>query len=181
MEAMEHGTSREVAETVLSYIVGYAGYGFCEAHAAAFADTAYKTCYLLRHFPAEFYAAILNSEPMGSYPPNTICGEARRRGVRILPLDINKSAERFTVEDGTSIRIGLLKVRGMDEQLAARIVAARGRSGYVFIEDFCMRVHIGRDVLENLVLSGAFDVLHPNRRGHAVEDPRGASKGGSAP
>ncbi|MEW6107267.1 MAG: DNA polymerase III subunit alpha, partial [Bacillota bacterium] len=162
-KAMEHGAPREVAETVLSYIVAYAGYGFCEAHAAAFADTAYKTSYLLRHFPAEFYAAILNNQPMGFYPPNTICVEARRRGVRILPVDINRSAERFTVEDG-AIRVGLLRVRGMSEETAARIVASRGPLGYASVEDFFARVPVDRDLLENLVLCGAFDSLCPNRR-----------------
>ncbi|MGE5585987.1 MAG: DNA polymerase III subunit alpha [Bacillota bacterium] len=162
-KAMEHGAPREVAETVLSYIVAYAGYGFCEAHAAAFADTAYKTSYLLRHFPAEFYAAILNNQPMGFYPPNTICVEARRRGVRILPVDINRSAERFTVEDG-AIRVGLLRVRGMSEETAARIVASRGPLGYASVEDFFARVPVDRDLLENLMLCGAFDSLCPNRR-----------------
>ncbi|MGE5593678.1 MAG: DNA polymerase III subunit alpha [Betaproteobacteria bacterium] len=162
-KAMEHGTSREVAETVLSYIVAYAGYGFCEAHAAAFADTAYKTSYLLRHFPVEFYTAILNNQPMGFYPPNTICVEARRRGIRILPVDINKSAERFTVEDG-AIRVGLLRVRGMSEETAARIIARRGPRGYSSVEDFFARVPLDRDLLENLVLCGAFDSLCPNRR-----------------
>ncbi|MDI7246577.1 MAG: DNA polymerase III subunit alpha [Bacillota bacterium] len=162
-KAMEHGASREVAETVLSYIVAYAGYGFCEAHAAAFADTAYKTSYLLRHFPAEFYAAILNNQPMGFYPPNTICVEARRRGVRILPVDVNRSAERFTVEDG-AIRVGLLRVRGMNEETAARIVASRGPLGFASIEDFITRVPVARDLLENLVLCGAFDSICPNRR-----------------
>ena len=162
-KAMEHGTSREVAETVLSYIVAYAGYGFCEAHAAAFADTAYKTSYLLRHFPVEFYTAVLNNQPMGFYPPNTICVEARRRGIRILPVDINKSAERFTIEDG-AIRVGLLRVRGMSEETAARIIARRGLRGYSSVEDFFARVPLDRDLLENLVLCGAFDSLCPNRR-----------------
>ncbi|MEW6229968.1 MAG: OB-fold nucleic acid binding domain-containing protein, partial [Bacillota bacterium] len=178
-KAMEHGASREVAETVLSYIVGYAGYGFCEAHAAAFADTAYKTSYLLHHFPAEFYAAILNNEPMGFYPPNTICTEARRRGVRILPVDINKSCERFTVEDG-AIRVGLLRVRGMNEDLAARIVASRGSSGYTSLEELCTRVPVGRDILENLILCGAFDSIYPNRRALLWEIPKALNRSGWA-
>ena len=70
-KAMANGTDKETAETIFSYIVGYAGYGFCEAHAAAFADTAYRTAYLCRHFPAEFFAALLSAQPMGFYPPRT--------------------------------------------------------------------------------------------------------------
>lgn len=59
-KSIAHGIDRQTAETVFSYIVGYAGYGFCQAHAAAFADTAYRTAYLLEHHPAQFYAALLN-------------------------------------------------------------------------------------------------------------------------
>ena len=67
-----NGISEEVANAIFSYIVGYAGYGFCEAHAAAFADTSYKTAYLLRHYPAHFYCLIEQSAPMGFYPPNSL-------------------------------------------------------------------------------------------------------------
>ncbi len=162
-KAINKGVAQDVAETVLSYIVGYAGYGFCQAHAAAFADTSYKTAYLLRHFPAEFYAAILNNQPMGFYPANTICLEARRRGVRILPVDINKSAYEFIIEDG-AIRIGLRRVRGMEESLAEEIIRCRGRSGYSSLFDFVSHLVIPRDILENLILCGAFDNIHGNRR-----------------
>ena len=84
-KAVANGVSRETAETIFSYIIGYAGYGFCEAHAAAFADTAYKTAYLLKHYPAQFYAALLNHQPLGFYPPNSIIVQARQRGITILP------------------------------------------------------------------------------------------------
>ncbi len=162
-KAIKNGVARDVAEIILSYIVGYAGYGFCQAHAAAFADTSYKTAYLLRHFPAQFYAAILNNQPMGFYPANTVCLEARRRGVRILSVDINESAYEFTVEN-QAIRIGLRRVRGMEEDLAREIIKSRGRLGYDSLFDFVRRVSIPQDILENLMLCGAFDSIHSNRR-----------------
>lgn len=162
-KAVKNGVSRDVAETILSYIVGYAGYGFCQAHAAAFADTSYKTAYLLRHFPAQFYAAILNNQPMGFYPANTICLEARKRGVTILPVDINTSAYEFRVEDG-AIRIGLKQVRGMEEDLAWEIIKSRRGFRYDSLFDFVRRVSIPQDILENLILCGAFDSIHNNRR-----------------
>lgn len=162
-KAVKNGVARDVAETILSYIVGYAGYGFCQAHAAAFADTSYKTAYLLRHFPAQFYAAILNNQPMGFYPANTICLEARRRGVRILPVDINMSAYEFRVEDG-AIRIGLKQVRGMEGDIAGEIIRSRGGSGYDSLFDFVRRVSIPKNILENLILCGAFDNIHSNRK-----------------
>lgn len=177
-KAVERGVSLDVAETIFSYIVGYAGYGFCEAHAAAFGDTAYRTAYLLRHHPAEFYAAVLSNEPMGYYPPNTICLEARRRGVSILPPEINKSGRRWLVEDG-AIRVSLAQVRGMSEAALDAMLCEREEGGeFRSLLDFCRRMlkrqvrdatgrmcgTVGRDIIENLILCGAFDSLHPNRR-----------------
>jgi error-prone DNA polymerase len=96
-KAVARGIPKEVADTVFSYIQGYAGYGFCEAHAAAFGDTAYKTAYLLRHHPAHFYAALLSNQPMGFYSPHTIINEARLCGIAVLPPDVNRSEKAFTV------------------------------------------------------------------------------------
>ena len=67
--AQTNGIDAQRAEAIFSLIAGYAGYGFCEAHAAAFGTTAYKTAYLAAHYPAEFFAALLNHQPMGFYPP----------------------------------------------------------------------------------------------------------------
>lgn len=161
--AMARGIDRQTAETIFSYIRGYAGYGFCEAHAAAFADTAYKTAYLVRHYPEHFYAAILNHYPMGFYPPNTICLAARRRGVRVLPPDINESHAECTAGQG-SIRIGLKFVRNIDRKTIQNILDARRAGRFTSFHDFCRRVKVPADVLEQLILGGLFDSLHPNRR-----------------
>jgi len=162
-KATANGVSKEIAETIFSYIVGYAGYGFCEAHAAAFADTAYKTAYLLKHYPAQFYAAILNNQPMGFYPANTICVEARRRGITILPLDINLSEADFTAGD-TFIRIGLKQVKGMEAKFMEEILSQRRLRPFASLADFVFRTNLSKDVIENLILAGAFDQLNPNRR-----------------
>jgi error-prone DNA polymerase len=162
-KAMKRGVTQDVAETLFSYIVGYAGYGFCEAHAAAFSDTAYKTAYLVAHYPAEFFAAILSHQPMGFYPPATIITEAKRRGVRILPLDVNKSDLRFTVENG-AIRVSLTQVKGLSLAMAQSVLSSRTQSPYQSFWDFCQRVRLPRDVVKNLIQAGAFDTLHSNRR-----------------
>lgn len=162
-KAVERGVEPGVAEQVFSYIRGYAGYGFCEAHAAAFGDTAYRTAYLLRHHPAAFLAATLSNQPMGYYPSDTLCLEARRRGIGILPPDINRSGRNFQVEDG-AIRVSLRQVRGMKKSALDAILKAREEASFVSAFEFCARVEVPRDLLENLVLSGAFDPLHPNRR-----------------
>jgi error-prone DNA polymerase len=167
-KAMLSGVDPAVADTIFSYIQGYASYGFCEAHAAAFANTAYKTAYLVRHHPAEYFASLMSAQPMGYYPINTLAGDARRRGVGLLPVDINRSAAAFTVEEepeGKAIRIGLKQVKGVGEDARAAIVAGRG-AGYSSLLDFCLKTRgqVARDALEALVLAGAFDPLHPNRR-----------------
>jgi len=162
-KAVANGVSHEVAETIFSYIVGYAGYGFCEAHAAAFADTAYKTAYLLKHYPAQFYAALLNHQPLGFYPPNTLCVQARQRGIKILPLDINHSAAMFTADDNT-IRIGLRQTKGMEEKFIEAILRAREQQPFTSLADFVFRTNLNKDIIENLILGGAFDQLNSNRR-----------------
>ncbi len=162
-KAAANGVAKEIAETIFSYITGYASYGFCEAHAAAFATTAYKTAYMIQHYPAHFFAAIMSNQPMGFYNTNTLCVEARRRGVTLLPPDINLSGSSFTV-DGSSIRISLRQVKGLKENALVSILRARQKGDFISFDDFRRRVLIDRDILENMILCGVFDSLHANRK-----------------
>lgn len=159
-KAVERGVEKKVAKTIYSYMESYASYGFCEAHAAAFGITAYKTAYLVRHYPAAFYAAILNCGPMGYYSANSICTEARRRGLIILPLDIHQSGARFRVEGG-GIRIGLSQVKNIREEVVEQILQSRPFESF---DDYLRRTRINRRVTEHLILSGAFKSLERNRR-----------------
>jgi len=159
-KALARGVREDVARTVFSYIRAYAGYGFCEAHAAAFGDTAYKTAYLLRHYPAQFYAAILNNQPMGFYPPHTLVMEAKRRGITVLGPDVNSTDADFDVE-GEAIRVGLKQVRGISRGEVEGIIKGRP---FGCLEEFLERTSVRRDVMENLILCGALDSIDPNRR-----------------
>ena len=168
--AVALGVEKAVADQIFASMAGYASYGFCEAHAAAFANTAYKTAYLVRHYPAEFFAAILSNQPMGYYPPQTLAVEARRRGVGFRPLDINLSGESYGVED-KAIRLSLKQLKGMSAASLEAILQARDEPGagpFRSLEDFCPRVgrfgRLERDVVENLIRAGAFDSLEPNRK-----------------
>lgn len=161
--AVANGVDEGTAGEIFAGIRGYAGYGFCEAHAAAFAVTAYKTAYLARHHPAEYFAALLSNQPMGFYSPQTLCVIARRRGVGLLPLDINRSGTRFTVENG-AIRVPLSRVRGIAARTVAAVLEEQGKGLFSSLEDFLGRVRAPRDEVLGLVLGGAFDSLHPNRR-----------------
>ena len=86
-----NGIGDDVAIQVFDTLKGFAEYGFCKSHAAGFALLAYESAWLKYHYPAEFYAALLNNQPMGFYSPEVIIGDARRHGVRVLPVDINRS------------------------------------------------------------------------------------------
>ncbi len=161
--AVARGMQAEVAAGIFETVAGYASYGFCEAHAAAFATTALKTAYLSRHHPAAFFAALLSHQPMGFYPPSTLVTEARRRGVVIRGVDVNRSAAAFTVEDG-AIRIGLRAVRGVGEEGVASLLAARARGPFTSLADFMRRTRASRDLAAALVRAGAFDAVEPSRR-----------------
>ena len=139
------------------------GYGFCEAHAAAFADTAYKTAYLVRHYPAEFYAALLIAAAHGLLPPNTLVLQARRRGVAVLPPDINRSEKHCTVEEG-HIRLSLSLVRELGETDVEGEILADGLAALTSLQDLCRRTRLTREGLTYLILAGALDRFDPNRR-----------------
>lgn len=167
-KAAAAGIEPEVAATIFSYIQGYASYGFCEAHAAAFAVTAYKTAYLVRHYPAEFYASILNQYPMGYYPVHVICAEARRRGIDIAGIDIQRSMWDCRVEPGSTprIRLGFRLLKGFRQDLAAALCEERAARGPVASVLDCLRrvPKLDRLTAERLIRTGAFDALYPAQR-----------------
>src|SRR5579884_353154 len=161
--AVHIGRDRRLAEEMYHTITYFSGYGFCRSHAAAFAKTVYQTAFLKVYYPAEFLAAILSNEPCCYYPTQTVVEEARRWGIRVLPVDINRSRARYVVEQGR-IRMGLLQVKGLSEEAAEEIVTARGRRRFVSLADCWKRTTVDRKVMETLIAVGAFDTLGENRR-----------------
>ncbi len=154
--AISRGVDRFVADRIFDAIAGFAAYGFNKAHAACFARISYQTAYLKAHYPAEFLAGILSNEPMGFYPSRTVAEEAKRLGLSILPVCVNRSKERFSVEDG-NIRVGLRLFRGMSQAALQSVVQARKQGLFKSLRDFCQRTSVPRPVVENLILVGAFD------------------------
>ncbi len=153
------------AHRVFDQIAGWGGYGFIEGHAASFALTGYKTAYLSVHRPAEYFAGLMNHQPMGYYNANTLAAEARRRGVRILPIDINASGDKSVADGTNAIQLGLRLTAELRAEDIVAILAARQEREFASLLDFVGRVNLHRDRLENLLLAGAFDRLHPHRRG----------------
>jgi error-prone DNA polymerase len=119
------GIGGEAAEQIITSITSFALYGFPESHAASFALLAYASAYLKAHFPAAFYTALLNNQPMGFYHPSTLVKDAQRRGVRFHPIDVQISDWDCTVEADGAIRLGLRYVGGLREQAGRAIASAR--------------------------------------------------------
>ncbi|MBN8548156.1 MAG: error-prone DNA polymerase [Deltaproteobacteria bacterium] len=118
-----NGYSLEFAESCMSQIKGFSEYGFPESHAASFALIAYASAWLKLHYPAEFAAALINSQPMGFYQPSQLITDAKNHGVDVLPIDVNKSCWDCTMEGG-SLRLGMRLVRGLRESQVALITNA---------------------------------------------------------
>ena len=95
---VEHDLSEPVAQTIFKSVAGFAEFGFCKSHAAAFARTAYETAWLRLNYPAHYTCALLNAQPMGFYHPSVLVDDARQHGVRVLPVDVTRSRARCTVE-----------------------------------------------------------------------------------
>ncbi len=156
-KSIEGGMNEEVASAIFGRIKGYASYGFCEAHSRAFGNIAYKTTYLLEHHPSEFFAAILNNEPMGFYPLSTVCVEARRHGAVVKGPSVNCSEEGVMVKEGC-IRLPLKMVKGMSKKDRAALVAEREKNGlFVSFRDFDDRTRFEVATVKSLILCGAFD------------------------
>jgi len=127
----ERGIGGDAAEQIVAAITSFALYGFPESHAASFALLAYASAYLKVHYPAAFYTALLNNQPMGFYHPATLVKDAQRRGVRFHPIDVQLSAWDCTVEADGGIRLGLRYVSGLREQVGRAI----GQAGRRAIDD----------------------------------------------
>jgi error-prone DNA polymerase len=171
--AMERGASEAVARKVYDQIVGFSGFGFPKAHSAAFGLLAYQSTWLRVHYGAEFLCALLNEQPMGFYPPDTLVHEAQRRGISILPPDVCVSMASCRVErldDGAlAVRLGLGYVAGVAKEDVAAVVAERERGGaFGSVEDLSSRCATRVDALERLAWAGALDSLASEGRREAL-------------
>ncbi len=121
----KHGITGDAADRIVLAITSFALYGFPESHAASFALLAYASAYFKAHYPAAFYTALLNNQPMGFYHPATLVKDAQRRGVRFKPIDVQVSDWDCTVDGDGSIRLGLRYVRGLRAEAGQAIANAK--------------------------------------------------------
>jgi error-prone DNA polymerase len=166
-QALERGWDRPAAAKVWQELLQFASFGFCKAHAAAFAVPTYQSAWLKAHHPAAFYSGVLTHDP-GMYPRRAILADARATGVPILPVDVNASAADYRVEvsnggapgEPTALRLGLQDVKGISDAEIASIIAGRPWRDFA---GFCRRAEVSRPVVEALVHCGAFDSIKGRR------------------
>jgi error-prone DNA polymerase len=178
--AAARGYEPDAVDRIWEVLKAFASFGFCKAHAAAFALPTYQSAWLKAHHPAAFLSGVLTHDP-GMYPKRLILDDARNLGIAILGLDVNASGESYRVErvpswspgdsgvaeqqpdadlpDGRAygIRLSLADVLGISDAEVARIVAGQQ---YFSLADFWHRAQISRPVVERLVMAGGFDSLY---------------------
>jgi error-prone DNA polymerase len=153
--AAANGVDEKLANEIYDKLVGFSGFGFPKSHAAAFGLLAYQSQWLRCHYPAEFLAALLNAQPMGFYPPATLVRDAQKRGVEVLPPDVNLSDAKCVVQNG-KVRIGIEYVTSIGEDDAKALVEERGRGGpFRSVRELAQRAPLRREGLEALISSGA--------------------------
>jgi len=164
----ERGYPEEFAKQIFRQILGFGEYGFPESHAASFALLVYVSAWLKCHEPAAFTAALINSQPMGFYAPSQLVQDARRHGVQVRPADALASDWDCTLErredgepgprlgpgDAPALRLGLRVVKGLPEQAARRLVAARGVRPFESVQDLAERAGLDRRELGLLAAAG---------------------------
>ncbi|HSL63843.1 MAG TPA: error-prone DNA polymerase [Gaiellaceae bacterium] len=155
--ARRNGVDEETANLVYDKLVAFSGFGFPKSHAAAFALLAYQSAWLRRLYPAEFLCALLNAQPMGFYPPATLVRDAQRRGVEVLPPDVNASGARCEAVGGC-VRVGIGYVTSIAEDDAKAFVAERERGGpFGSLRELAQRAPLSERQFEALVSAGACD------------------------
>ncbi|HVT45249.1 MAG TPA: error-prone DNA polymerase [Thermoanaerobaculia bacterium] len=159
----ERGIVGKAQEEIVKSITSFALYGFPESHAASFALIAYASAYLKAHHPAAFYIALLDCWPMGFYHPATLVKDAQRRGVTVLPIDVNRSAWKCRWENG-AVRLGLRFVKGLLEKSGRRIEEEQEQRRFRSADDLARRCRLHNDQLTRLAWSGSLASLGMTRR-----------------
>ena len=161
----ENGIGQEAQDSIVQGISSFAMYGFPESHAASFALIAYASAYLKVHFLAAFTCGLLNNQPMGFYAPAVLVKDAQRHGLRVKPIDVQRSEWTCTLEhdaDGSiSLRLGMNYAKGMRQTSGEALVSARLENGlFQSVDDLTRRVPaLNRKELVLLARIGALNVL----------------------
>src|SRR5438132_1112548 len=158
------GVPPDKIDKIIQSISSFALYGFPESHAISFAILAYGSTYLKVHRAPEFYASLLNNQPMGFYTPATIVKDAQRHGLKIKPVCISQSERRCIVLDDNTVRLGFCVVNGLRQEHAEELVRQRQERPFASLDDFKRRVPLSKDELRRLAELGALNCFAKHRR-----------------
>ncbi len=178
-----NGYDADYAERIFEQIKGFGDYGFPESHAASFALLTYVSAWFKCHEPAIFFAALLDSLPMGFYAPAQLVAQARRDGVAVLPVDVQTSAAgSLLVPDAArdlTLRLGLDRVNGLGGEAIERLLAARVQAPFRDTGDLARRAGLDRRTLQALAQAGALRSLagHRHRAAWAIAGTEAARSG----
>jgi len=156
--AAARGVSQDQTDAVWDMIMSFSGYSFCKPHSASYALVSFQAAYLKVHYPAEFMAAVI-SNGGGFYSTFAYVSEARRMGLDVLPPDVALSDERWSGNNGT-IRVGLIAIKGLSEEIRTRILAERSRP-FSGMDDFLDRIRPDEAEARALIHCGALDRFNP--------------------
>ncbi len=163
--AMERkGVAPDKIEKIIQSISSFALYGFPESHAISFAILAYGSAYLKVHRAPEFYASLLNNQPMGFYTSATIVKDGQRHGLKFKPVCVSKSEWRCSVLDDNTVRIGFCIVNGLRQEHAEELIRQRQDRQFESLHDFKQRVLLSKDELRTLAELGALNCFAEHRR-----------------
>ncbi len=172
--AVAKGHTEQEGRDLFSYILPFAGYGFNKAHAVSYAYITYWTTYFKANYPLEYFVAMLDSFAGAPERVQRCISEAKRRGIDVLPPDINISKTSFTVDENVgehgAIRYGLASIRGVGPATVSEIVEIRDKDGkgkFSDIGDFCDRLaeHTPQESsLRSLIKAGTFDAMAPREQ-----------------
>lgn len=178
LEAMQRkGVKPAVAEQIAKAVGSFALYGFPESHAISFALLAYASAWLKVHRAPEFYAALLNNQPMGFYSAATLIGDAKRHGIAVRPICVARSHWDCTLGEDDSIRLGLSHVQGLRRERVARLLEERDRMPFDSMPDFLTRTGFAADERRQLASIGALNTLSEHRRSALWESERPVRSG----
>ncbi len=164
---VERGYDIEFAKAIFEQIKGFSEYGFPESHAASFALLVYASCWIKRHHPAEFLAAMLNSQPLGFYSASQLVQDARRHDVEVRPVDVMDSDWDCTLEgppDAPAVRLGLRQISGLKKESGLRIVKVRLEAPFDSAEDLARRAELEQHEMRLLAAADALASLAGHRR-----------------
>ena len=160
-----NGIPEATAEAIYQEIYDFANYAFNKAHAVSYAVVAYQTAWFKCHYPREYMAALLTSVLDNSDKVSGYINECKDCGIALLPPDINRSEDRFTVEEG-GIRFGLVAIKNIGRGFIQAVMRERENGIFTSLHDFCSRMNgsdMNKRAVENLIRSGAFDATGARR------------------